>query len=391
MTRLLISTIRRNTLIHEPSGFLYVLDSETAIALSRSMVIEPPFRAKDPNARGGLRGARGIAFHDGHVAVSNSSIIFIYDRQWQLQNIFTHPACADIHDITFGRDALWVTSAVNDLLLAFTSRGQLGPWIDLRSLTPVVRALNWHRSVVLDPVQISSGAGDFRDPSIRGLWAFDGAHTNSVCELPDGSLLVSLGMVTGRGFYAFARVRQWMIDSHLWGFAARMNRWLSGASGAQKHLRGEMAFLPASSAVIRVEPDGSSRLLLKLTGIDVPSHTLLPLADGNMLYLNTTSGEAIHFSSQDGAIFSRTLIAEEFLRGACQLPDGTLILGDNNSLIHFDILGRRVIRRFPVSEDAGNSVYDIKIMPEDFDLPPDSLAQGLGQVTGFDGQSVLFD
>jgi hypothetical protein len=60
------------------------------------------------------------------------------------------------------------------------------------------------------------------------------------------------------------------------------------------------------------------------------------------------------------------------LRGARQLHDNSLLIGDNNELIHYDLIEKQVLSRTPICEDKSEAVFDINILPEDFDLPPES-------------------
>ncbi|MCJ7661096.1 MAG: hypothetical protein MUO67_18260, partial [Anaerolineales bacterium] len=117
MTALLVSTVRRHTSATDPSGYLYVVDLDRKRAIQRSTIIEPPYHEFDTNLRGGMRGCKGIAIREDQVVISNYSVIFRYDPEWNLLGTFTHPSCAGVHDIMFQGETLWVTSARTDILM----------------------------------------------------------------------------------------------------------------------------------------------------------------------------------------------------------------------------------------------------------------------------------
>jgi hypothetical protein len=89
-------------------------------------------------------------------------------------------------------------------------------------------------------------------------------------------------------------------------------------------------------------------------------------------------------------VLSSTKVSEKFLRGLLELPDGRLMLGSSNNLLIFDLKTCSIVDRIELSSDPLNSVFDIQIMPADFDLPPDSLEARLGQIVGYDGQKPVW-
>lgn len=74
--RLLVSTIRRHCTPEETSGYFCCVDLPARRIISKCAVIEPAYRAMDPNNRGGMRGAKGISFQDQEVAIANSNAVF---------------------------------------------------------------------------------------------------------------------------------------------------------------------------------------------------------------------------------------------------------------------------------------------------------------------------
>ncbi len=52
-----------------------------------------------------------------------------------------------------------------------------------------------------------------------------------------------------------------------------------------------------------------------------------------------------------------------------------LLIGDNNILIHFDLSTLNVLSKVEFSKDPTEGVFDIKLLPENFSLPPDSFVK----------------
>jgi len=81
-----------------PSGFLSTCDIENGQIVQQTKNIESLFPYVDPNPRGGLRGAKGITCNGNLILISNSHSIFVFDRNWILQRIISHPSCAGRFD-----------------------------------------------------------------------------------------------------------------------------------------------------------------------------------------------------------------------------------------------------------------------------------------------------
>jgi hypothetical protein len=96
------------------------------------------------------------------------------------------------------------------------------------------------------------------------------------------------------------------------------------------------------------------------------------LNDSTAIYLKTSSGEIVHFEPESGEVISTTVIGEGFLRGARELPDGNLLLGDNNKIIHFDLHKRRILSVNRISDDPREGIFDFCVLPDHFSLPPES-------------------
>ncbi|MBN2048364.1 MAG: hypothetical protein JW750_11015 [Anaerolineaceae bacterium] len=372
MTRLLISTTIRHSAPDQPSGFLYTLDWEQKTVLRRSEVIEPPFRERDTNPRGGVRGSKGIAVRNDEITLSNSSYVFRYTPDWHLIQSFGHPSCGGIHDVVYQGDSLWLTSARNDLLMQFALDGTLLNYYDARRFASALSGAEWHPRVFLSCDQVESGAVDFRDPASHDPHFSDAAHVNSAALLPDGSLLVSLGLLLNSRFQRLLLAKKWLKEHHLWDGLLKLNRQARGLLGMNSNMHSDLVVQPARgrSAVARVTAAGIVQMVCLFSGPTVPSHSVRVLRDATAIYLDTTAGRLIHFDPAGRELLDQDLIGTHFLRGARELPDGTLALGDQNQVIHYDLRQKTIIARYPFSDNTDEAVFDINFLPDHYDLPP---------------------
>ena len=234
MTRLLISTTCRHKPADQASGHLFVFDLENQQIIQRSEIIEPPFRALDTNPRGGIRGYKGIAIREDCVAVGNSSCIYLYDLQWKLISKISHPSCAGIHEIAFDGDSIWLSSSRNDLLLNFDFSGQLKRYINLREYAYLIDDIHWRPKNRFTKAAIAKGERDFRHPGSHILEVWDQAHVNSVVVLPDGKILLLMGLLLNPKFIHLLLIKKFLIRHGIWRRILSLNRWLRISAFAEK-------------------------------------------------------------------------------------------------------------------------------------------------------------
>jgi hypothetical protein len=391
MTVVLVSTSRRHTSFKEPSGYLYAIDLEHQQVLRRCLVIEPALREVDTNSRGGMRGSKGISVRDDQIALSNFSIVFRYDPRWNLLGIMTHPACAGIHDVSFDGDALWVCSARTDMLLKFDLEGNLSRYYYLRKPSPALQSIGWKPSVLLKPNQIHDGKIDFRDPRTHDSEDYDRAHVNGVCVLSDGTVLASMGLILGTQFSTMLRVKRWLKQRGAWSTVMDVNRGVRSILRLKKRMHSELVVQPAKgrSAVLRISAEGDHALSLALSDITVPSHSLLAMPDDTAIYLNTTEGAVIHFDPHTREILSSTKVTEGFLRGVTRLTEHTILIGSKQELLTFDLEKNQVVSSMRFAEDSNEAVYDIKILPPHYSLPPESFEAHFEREVGFKAVDIV--
>ena len=391
MTALLVSTVRRHSSATGPSGYLYVVDLDRKRAVQRSMIIEPPYHEFDTNLRGGMRGCKGIAIREDQVVISNYSVIFRYDPEWNLIGTFTHPACAGVHDIMFQGETLWVTSSRTDILMQFSLSGELLKHYYLREPSLALEELRWKPTLLLKSDQIRKGSINFLDPRTFDFGEYDRAHVNSLCILPDGDLLVSLGLIVGTDFETLLRMKDRLIELGIWSQMMVVNRRIRSVLGIKKDKHTDLIALPVrgKSAITRIAREGSISLCLEIPKATVPGHSLLLLPNNTVVYLNTTEGTVINFDPETCQVLSTTRVGEGFLRGATSLNNQTLLLGDKQDLIMYDIRVNQVVDRIRITADSKEAVYDIKVLPAHYDLPPNSFEEHFEALMGFSANSLI--
>ena len=248
--------------------------------------------------------------------------------------------------------------------------------------------LKWKPPILFSANDILTGKTDFRDPRTHEKETYDRAHLNSACVLPDGDLLVSLGYVFGGETARLLRLKIQLVRLGIYPLLQKANRQARRLMGKpqKKNMDTQLAAQAAraKSALVRLHHDGRRSLRLALEEMTAPSHSLLPMADGTVLYLNTSAGSVIHLDPAlaDGAD-SVTHVTDGFLRGAMQLSDETVLLGSRGELIHFNVPDCTVLDRLSLTGDEREAVYDVKELPENYDLPPAALDAHFTQATGF--------
>jgi hypothetical protein len=384
MTILLISTVRRHIPVSEPSGYLYAWDYEDQKVLQRTMIVESPYREWDNNPRGGLRGCRGISIDNEQVAIANVSYIYRFSPNWTPRGIISHPTCTAIHDILLMKDGIWVTSARNDLCAFLDFAGNMRDFIYFREHAGALKELGWRPPLAMNSVDIPESKIDFRDPRTNDDEEFNRAHVNSLCILENGDKLISMGLVLNEKFASLLKLKKWLYHHGYWKTILSVNRKIREILRLQKAMHSDLIVSPSQgkSAVVRIAQNGKMSLCLTLERINTPSHSLLALNNGSVIYLNTTKGEIVQFNPDSDHIISTTKITDGFLRGAAILPNGPLILGSRGELIVFSLNHLKILSSVVLTSDPNESVYDIKILPDHFSLPPRSLAE---QVKAFMG------
>lgn len=116
LPRVLCSSVIRSVHQGESHGGVYLVDLEAGAA---ERVIDWSDDSIDWEGRGGDRGLRGIAFHDGLVYLAASDEVFVYDREFRQQGSFRNRYLKHCHEINVAGDRLYLASTGYDSVLEF--------------------------------------------------------------------------------------------------------------------------------------------------------------------------------------------------------------------------------------------------------------------------------
>jgi hypothetical protein len=389
--RLIVSTNHRGVHHDDTSGWLYVINLENGEILRKTAGIEPPFRQLDTNPRGGMRGMRGISILNGELAVANYSAVFFFDLHWNLTRAFSHPAVSAIHEILYGEDGLWVTSTANDLLVKYALSGILSEYYLVRDQVDLMRTMHGTTKRNLRTLDILNPDTDFRQRSYFNSDKYDRTHLNSLALTQDGHLLLSLGLIVSPRYSLLMYIKTMMLKIGLWNIFLKVNRTLRRILGFKKQLHSDLVIPPAMerSAIVKFDRIKTWDIILQFVTAHNPSHTIRTLRDGTCVYLDTSTGSLVHFDIS-GFIHSKTVIGDSFLRGLLELPNGQLVVGSGNSLLFFDLSEMKVIHSIKFSEKPHETVFDVQLLPDEFELPPESLEFITGRILGYEGERILW-
>jgi len=299
----LVSTIVRGALPWEASAYFYrvTLDGDVV----RFALPEARLRHKDPNPRGGMRGARGIAVCDEDIFIANFDTVFRFDRDLRLVDSMSSAYCADIHDLCVHDGRLWAASTRNDTLIAFDRRGKVDEIINLRA-----------RLDMFELVGELPSAVDYRDPETHEQPSTDRLHVNSFAFDLDGGVLVSVG--------------QFRCNAH------------------------------AESAVVQIDRRGMTRTLHRSRSAAVPAHNIVLRADGSMLRADTENGVVVAlYPDRPDDVTAIIEVESGYVRGLCLIDDVRFVLGVQNEIWICDGARGAVLRKIWISADARESVHSI--------------------------------
>jgi hypothetical protein len=171
-------TIVRAAQVNE-GGSLYKLDwNKKTIVQEVAIVPTDPSLDHDPNARGNVRGCRGIRAVGNEIVAADYHTLNFFDRGLNLKRKLSRNMMAGLHEIQVSGDMIWVTSTTLDAVLKYRmDNGSLEAeyWprempqfqqeLDVQAL-PVDKSID-NRATFLDNAS-------FRGPSHL--------HLNAVCE-----------------------------------------------------------------------------------------------------------------------------------------------------------------------------------------------------------------
>ena len=317
LPRIVCSSVVRSVHQGESHGGVYLVDLDTA---ETEQVLDWTDANINWEGRGGDRGLRGIAFHDGLVYLAASDEVFVYDRHFVPQGSFRNPYLHMCHEIFVEGDKLYLASTGFDSVLeydlkaaAFT-RGWTLRYSKIWKLRRTLKLRSKPSLRMFDP----SGAG--------GPAAGDTSHVNNV----------------------------WVQDGALF------------ASGTR---------LPA---LYRIGSDRLERYARTAFG----THNARPFREGALF--NHTKTDRIVYGTRDGAVAASVplptypkeqlehadlpedLARPTFGRGLTVLSDGRIVGGSSPATITvYDLDAGVATHSVNISMDVRNAVHGLEVWPFD--------------------------
>ncbi len=171
-------TVVRGAPVNE-GGSLCKLDWDRKTIIGETPIIPAdPSVDHDPNARGNVRGCRGIAIVNDRVIASSYHSLHIYDHDLNLKHRISHDLMVGLHELQVVGSSIWVTSTTIDAALKYRLEdGTLEESYWPREIPGFQAALG------LEPLDIDKGSDNrlkfLRSESFRG---HSHLHLNAVCE-----------------------------------------------------------------------------------------------------------------------------------------------------------------------------------------------------------------
>lgn len=317
LPRILCSSVVRSVHQGESHGGLYLVDLANEGA---EQVLDWTDANINWEGRGGDRGLRGIAFHDGSIYLAASDEVFVYDRSFERQGSFRNPYLGMCHEIFVDGDRLYLSSTGFDSVLEYDLKaGRFTRGWCLR----YANAWKLRRTLKLKvPPSLSSFDPNATDGPGRG----DTSHVNHVW-VQDGAILASGTKLAG----------MYRIDG------ARLERYAK---------------------------------------IPFGTHNTRPFRDG--VLFNHTKTDRIAYGSLRGEVIASVplptyprerlehadlpedLARPTFGRGLTVLADGRVVGGSSPATISvYDLDAQRMITSVNITMDVRNAVHGLEVWPFD--------------------------
>ena len=325
LPRVLCSSVIRSVHQGESHGGVYLVDLRAGIA---ERVIDWSDDSIDWEGRGGDRGLRGIAFHDGLIYLAASDEVFVYDREFNQRGSFRNRYLKHCHEINVAGDRLYLASTGYDsvLELDLASQNFSRAWmLRYRSSAKLVKRLGRRprpRSRLYDPLG-NDGPTPADTTHINNVWPHEGAvyacgtRLGAMWEI---SLADRPGDRTG-GVSAFATVP-------------------FGTHNARPFRDGVLFNHTASDRIVYAERTGATRASLALP---------------------TYPPEALAHADLPG-----DLARPNFGRGLAVLGDSVVIGGSSPATITaFELDGGERLASVNITMDVRNAVHGLEVWPFD--------------------------
>ncbi len=362
--RLLVTSIVRHADLEHASGFANVLELGSGRILMKSPVPESVRRAQDQNPRGGLRGARGIAFCGKKLALANTERVLVFDTNWRMKGEITHPLMGGIHDLLADVDGIWIACTSADLLVRMSWEGELISAWEWRADAGLCSQLGFGQLA-----RVNRGI-DFRDPETSRSAPRNLVHLNSIYR-SGNKILVSLGRIIPHHTYKRLVLAGWM---------GRISQGMGLRRSTVKRSGLQPGGIPASKrpgsrfALLELDEQQRAKLIFSQSDIEVPNHNVAVFQD-RIMYNDTNRNELVSLDLKKRTEQRLSIPGTPgFLRGMA-LSGGDAFVGSQAPAAVYQVdLEKWVIKReFLLDGISGESVYGVALVPDIFEDPPTQL------------------
>lgn len=317
LPRIVCSSVVRSVHQGESHGGVYLVDLATA---QTEQVLDWTEADINWEGRGGDRGLRGIAFHDGLVYLAASDEVFIYDRNFVPQGSFRNPYLHMCHEIFVEGDRLYLASTGFDSVLEYDLKSAAftrGWSLRYAKIWKLRRTLNLRPAPTLKRFDPNRSGG----PS-----AGDSSHVNNVW-VHEGALFAS-----GTKLPALYRIGKDRLE--------RYARTAYGTHNARPFREGALFNHTRTDRIVYVTKDGE-------IAASVPLPTYPP-------------------EQLEHADLPEDLARPTFGRGLTVLPDGRIVGGCSPATITvYDLDAGVATTSVNISMDVRNAVHGLEVWPFD--------------------------
>jgi len=123
--KVLASSVIRSTHRGDSHGGLYIVDTDNQ---TYEQVLDWDYEGIRWEGGGGDRGLRGLIFHNNLLYAAGSNEIFVFNKDFQLIDQYTHPLLDGTHELTIDNDVIYNISNCYDSILAFDIKSREWIW-----------------------------------------------------------------------------------------------------------------------------------------------------------------------------------------------------------------------------------------------------------------------
>lgn len=312
-----MTEVIRSTHMGQFHGGAWLIDLESGDA---EKVLSWDDGTIDFEGRGGMRGLRGIAFHNGEIYIAAHDELFVFDQKFNKLRSFPCPNLTQTHEICSDGSTLYLTSTKRDSIIEFDLAEQ--KFTRARLLIGQRQQVRGKRGPVVQMVFRTREFDPFMDDGppphdlyhINNVWCeggrvyIGGVRLTQILELKDDGSVVP-----------YAPVPEWTHNARPFRMGCLYNS-------------------TEQDAVVWADRKGKALVSMK-----VPHHPEGQLVNANL---------------------PRDIARQGFARGLCVSESGLVIAGSSPSTIAVhDLIARKTIKRVTVTMDVRHAPHGLEIWP----------------------------